>query len=131
MLTKLYTKMYLSYLKLFCCHNIFLKRCSFVSSSFMKIEWKSIRIQKHTHFIFSFKILAISLYINIFNLMLTNKVCQKSLEILYFGKISKYLDPNLNLLNFSELVVKITYASKILENTVKTRLLDYFFTFWN
>ena len=43
-----------------------------------KIEWKSIRIQKNTHFIFSLESLVISLYNNIFYLMLTNKFCHKN-----------------------------------------------------
>ena len=42
------------------------------------------------------------------------------LEISYFGKFSKFLHPNLILLDFSEFVAKITCACKILWNDYRT-----------
>ena len=54
---------------------------------------------------------------------------QSSLEISYSGKISKFLHPTLNLLNFSKFVAKITYSYKFYENMIRNKIFGQFFHF--
>ena len=69
---------------------------------------------------FSLDSLDISLYYNIFNFMLTNKVCQKNANLCKSQILADFMNS----------WQKLQMPAKFYENTMKNKILRKFFIFW-
>ena len=94
-----------------------------------KIECKSIWIQKQTQFFFIGIIRNFYLKNFLIWCLLINFAKKiPSLEIPYFGKISKFLHPIKIYYIFLNLCQNLHMPAKFYENTIKTRFLENFFS---